>query len=296
LAGKTLVVTGANSGIGLEAAKVFAASGAKLVMACRSTRKGDEAREAILALSSSADVDVLALDLAELASIRRFADTLRERFTTLDVLVNTAGVMALPYRRTADGFEMQLGTNHLGHFALTGRLIDLLDASGDGRVVTVSSVVHRIGKVRFDDLQSERSYGKWAAYGQSKLANLLFAYELGRRLTRAKKRIRSVACHPGYAATNLQTAGPTMEGAKWLVAVNELGNRAVAQDAAGGALPTIHAATSPDVENGGFYGPGGLFGMRGRAVKVRSNARSYDEDAAARLWGVSETLTGVRYL
>jgi NAD(P)-dependent dehydrogenase (short-subunit alcohol dehydrogenase family) len=294
--GKVFVVTGANSGIGFEAAKVFAAGGASVVLACRSVKKGDEARASIVDAQPSADVEVVGLDLAELASVKRFADAMRARHRAIDVLCNNAGVMAIPRRTTADGFEMQLGTNHLGHFALTGRLLDLLEASGDARVITVSSMVHRVGKIRFDDLQGERRYDKWGAYGASKLANLLFAYELARRVERAGKPITSLAVHPGYAATNLQAVGPTMEGSSLMLSINNLGNKVMAQDAAAGALPTIHAATDSSVKNGEYYGPDGLFGMTGKPAKATSSSRSHDTAVAAKLWDVSQSLTGVRYL
>jgi NAD(P)-dependent dehydrogenase (short-subunit alcohol dehydrogenase family) len=235
------------------------------------------------------------LDLANLASVRGFADAFCARHQRLDALCNNAGVMALPHRRTKDGFEMQIGTNHLGHFALTGWLFDLLCATPSARVVTVSSGMHRIGQIRFDDLQSERRYGKWRAYGQSKLANLLFAYELARRAEKAGLGLMSVAAHPGFAATNLQFAGPRMEGAAWMERLSLLGNRLFAQTAAMGALPTLYAATAPGVRNGDYFGPAGLGEMRGYPTKVDSSARSHDLDTAARLWQVSRNLTGVGF-
>jgi len=212
LGGKTIVVTGANSGLGFEASRAFARNGARVVLACRNVEKAAAARDDILASAPRANVEIRALDLASLASVRAFADSLVSNHERLDVLCNNAGVMALPRRETADGFEMQLGTNHLGHFALTGLLLPLLKRTG-ARVVTQSSGAHRMGRIDFDDLHGRRYYGRWRAYGQSKLANLLFAYELQRRLENEGVGVISVACHPGYAATELQFAAARMEGA-----------------------------------------------------------------------------------
>jgi hypothetical protein len=203
--------------------------------------------------------------------------------------------MALPYRKTADGFEMQFGTNHLGHFALTGLLLDRLLATPGARVVTVSSGAHRMGNIRFDDLQWERGYGKWRAYGQSKLANLLFTYELQRRLDAQSAPLIAVACHPGYAATNLQFAGPRMEGASFMESLSALSNDYFAQNAAMGALPTLYAATAADVRGGDYIGPDGFAELWGHPRKVQSNRRAHDRDLARRLWEISESLTGVRY-
>ncbi len=207
LSGKTIVVTGGNSGIGYEAALQFTRKRARVVLACRSIPKARAAADQITASSPGATIDVTELDLSSLTSVRAFADAFHRQHQRLDVLCNNAGVMALPYARTVDGFEMQFGTNHLGHFALTGLLLDLLIATEGARVVTVSSGAHRMGRVRFDDLQWEHGYRKWMAYGQSKLANLLFAYELQRKADSAGVKLVSVACHPGYAATNLQLPG-----------------------------------------------------------------------------------------
>jgi NAD(P)-dependent dehydrogenase (short-subunit alcohol dehydrogenase family) len=295
LSGKTIIVTGGNSGIGYEACKQLAHKGAHVVLACRDLEKARVAIASITADDRTASLEAMQLDLARLESVRSFAAAFLARHTALDVLCNNAGVMALPYRKTADGFEMQFGTNHLGHFALTGLLLDGLLATPAARVVNVSSGAHRMGSIRFDDLQWERGYRKWAAYGQSKLANLLFTYELQRRLHAAGANAISVACHPGYAATNLQTAGPRMEGATWLEALSEFGNRVVAQSAARGALPTLYAASAPDVRGGDYIGPDGVGEMWGHPQKVQSNRRSHDTAVAAKLWEVSENLTGVRY-
>jgi NAD(P)-dependent dehydrogenase (short-subunit alcohol dehydrogenase family) len=293
--GKLAVITGANSGIGYEAARALAAKGAQVVLACRNVGKGEDAARAIRNETPAAQLEVMALDLADLSSVRAFTAEFQARHNRLDMLINNAGVMALPYRRTADGFEMQFGTNHLGHFALTGLLLPTLLATPGARVVTVSSGAHQMGTMRFDDLQWENGYSKWRAYGMSKLANLLFTYELQRKLTAAGADTIAVACHPGYSATNLQLAGPEMEGSsisRWL---SKMGNSILAQDQAMGALPTLYAATMPDVQGGAYYGPDGLMEMRGYPKRVESNDKSHDEEVAARLWQVSEELTGVVY-
>jgi hypothetical protein len=292
-AGKTFVITGANSGIGYQAALQLAGRGAQVVLACRDQRKGRAAVEAITAAHPSAAVTVMELDLADLASIRRFADALRAAHPALHGLCNNAGVMAIPRRTTADGFEMQFGTNHLGHFALTGLLLEPLLATAGARVVNVSSNAHKFGRMRWDDLQWEHRYRKWFVYSQSKLANLLFTYELQRRLTGAG--VVSVACHPGYSATNLQTAGARMQGSSIGETVMELANRLFAQSAAMGALPTLYAATAPDVRGGDYIGPDGFGEQTGYPKQVQSNARSHDGEAQRRLWEISEQLTGVRY-
>jgi NAD(P)-dependent dehydrogenase (short-subunit alcohol dehydrogenase family) len=276
--GRTLVVTGANSGIGLAAARELAAHGAHVVLAVRDTAKGEAA-----AAGLSGDPEVCALDLADLASVRAFAEGLDR---SIDVLVNNAGVMATPHRTTADGFELQLGTNHLGHFALAGLLLPRIQ----DRVLTISSGGHRIGRIKFDDLQSERSYRRWAAYGQSKLANLLFMYELQRRLDAAGSTLRSVAAHPGYAATNLQSHTESIQDR-----IMALGNRIFAQSDEQGAWPTLYAATTPDLPGGSYVGPDGLLEQRGNPKLVGSSAAARDEATARRLWEVSEELTGVHY-
>ncbi len=295
LAGKTIIVTGANSGIGYEAALQFARKRAGVVLACRSVDKGRAAADRIGAVAPGNPVEVAELDLASLKSVRAFAERFRAAHRELHVLVTNAGVMALPYRRTADGFEMQFGTNHLGHFALTGLLLDALLAAGDARVVTVSSNAHRFGSIRFDDLHWERGYGKWRAYGQSKLANLLFAFELQRRADAAAAKLVSVGCHPGYAATELQAAGPRMRGSSVLESLFDFGNRLFAQSAAMGALPTLYAAAAPDVNAADYIGPDGLAENWGYPKKAKASARSRNPELAKRLWEISERLTGVRY-
>jgi NAD(P)-dependent dehydrogenase (short-subunit alcohol dehydrogenase family) len=273
----------------------LAGKGAHVVLACRDQGKAQKAVEAIKAAHPSASVAPMELDLADLKSIRRFADAVNAACPALHGLCNNAGVMAIPYRRTADGFEMQFGTNHLGHFALTGLLLERLMATPGGRVVNVSSNAHKFGAMRWDDLHWERGYRKWFAYSQSKLANLLFTNELQRRLNAAGAGLITVGCHPGYAATNLQAAGPRMQGSSFAEAVMELGNRLFAQNAAMGALPTLYAATAPEVRGGDYIGPDGFGEQWGHPKKVQSTARARDPEAQRRLWEISEKLTGVRY-
>lgn len=295
LSGKTVIVTGGNSGLGYQAALQFARRGGRVVLACRSRSRALAASEAIAAAHPRAQPEVMELDLASLSSIRDFAKAFLDGYGELHVLCNNAGVMALPERKTADGFEMQFGTNHLGHFALTGLLLERLLATPGARVVTVSSTAHRIGRIRFDDLHWERGYRRWGAYGQSKLANLLFAYELQRKFEAKGASAISVACHPGWAATELQVTGPRMQGSALLEALARLGNRLFSQSAAMGALPTLYAATAPGVRGGDYIGPDGFGETWGHPKKVRSSARSHGAEAAARLWSASEALTGVRY-
>jgi NAD(P)-dependent dehydrogenase (short-subunit alcohol dehydrogenase family) len=249
----------------------------------------DPARGEEAAARMTGEVAVARLDLADLASVREFAEGVHG---PIDLLVNNAGVMATPLRRTADGFELQIGTNHLGHFALTGLLLDRLLAGREPRVVTVSSGAHRMGRIDFDDLNAERRrYRRWGAYGQSKLANLLFAFELQRRAGLA---LLSAAAHPGYAATNLQTSGPELDGISLQGRAMAVFNRVVAQSDEMGALPTLYAATM-DVPPAAYVGPGGLQEMRGHPTLVSASSAARDEDAARRLWELSERLTGVSF-
>jgi len=283
--GKYVIVTGANSGIGFEAAQVLAAKGAHVTLACRNAAKAKEAQAKIKKAHKGAKVVTATLDLASLASVAAFAASYRKKHDTLDSLINNAGVMVPPYGKTEDGFELQIGCNHLGHFALTAQLIDLITAAPEGRVVNVASQAHRSGKINFDDLHWEKGYQRWPAYGQSKLANLLFTYELDRQLKDAGHTARATAAHPGYAATNLQrtmTAGTIM-------------NALFAQNQYAGALPTLRAATDPEAESGSYWGPNGLMEMRGAPVQVQSNRRSHDKRVARRLWDLSQELTGVTF-
>jgi NAD(P)-dependent dehydrogenase (short-subunit alcohol dehydrogenase family) len=295
LTGKLAIVTGANSGLGLETTRVLARKGAAVVLAVRSEARGAAAVNVVRAGAPQASLAVMPLDLASLESVRRFAEAFLSAHDRLDILVNNAGVMAIPQRKTVDGFEMQLGTNPLGHFALTGLLMPRIRTTPAARVVTMRSGAHILGKIDFDDLNSERSYRKWAAYAQSKLANLLFAYELERRFEAAGSSAISTAAHPGYAATNLQLVGPEMEGSKLNRRIMSAANRVFAQSAVMGALPIIYAATSPKVRGGDYIGPDGFLEQRGFPTKSQSSRRSQDKQTAARLWMVSEQLTGVTY-
>jgi NAD(P)-dependent dehydrogenase (short-subunit alcohol dehydrogenase family) len=295
LSGKKIIVTGGNSGIGYEAALQFARKGAEVVLACRNLEKAGAAAAQIKAAYPAASASPMVLDLASLASIREFAATYRAGHRTLDILVNNAGVMAIPYARTADGFEMQFGTNHLGHFALTGLLLEPILAAPGARVVTVSSGAHRMGSIRFDDLNWEHGYAKWRAYGQSKLANLLFTLELQRRIGAHAAKLFAVACHPGYAATNLQAAGPRLEGSAFMESLFSVANRVMAQSAAMGALPTLYAAAAPEVRGGDYIGPDGIAEMWGNPTRVKRSAAAMDQTTATRLWNVSEQMTGVHY-
>jgi len=296
---KTVLITGANSGLGFEATKAFAKNGATVIMACRSTDRGKQAATEIqdTIADTGAILHVRQCDLASLDSIESFATGIEGEYDAIDVLCNNAGVMAIPRQETEDGFEKQLGVNHLGHFALTGHLLYLVvGTEGESRIVTQSSGAHERGDMNFDDLHCEQSYGKWEAYGQSKLANLLFAYELQRRLEAANiTDTISVACHPGYAATNLQYRGPEEEGSKLRMGLMKVANATLGQSAQQGALPMLYASVAPDVQGGDYYGPGGFMNMRGAPEKQSSNEASYDERDAKQLWEKSEELTGVTY-
>ena len=289
--GRVAVVTGANSGLGFEAAKALAESGASVVLAVRDVSRGQQAAARIAVGAPDAEVSVQQLDLASLGSVRAAAADVLAAHPRIDLLINNAGVMAPPKQVTVDGFELQLATNHLGHFAFTGLLLDpLLEVAGS-RVVTVSSLAHDLqARINFDDLQSERSYNRMAAYGQSKLANLLFTYELQRRLDAAGKSTIAVAAHPGVADTDL--FGDLPGFLRPIVAVTK---PFYTQSPAMGALPTLRAATDPDVVGGQYYGPGGIRGWRGLPKLVTSNARSHDVDVQRRLWAISEELTGVHF-
>jgi NAD(P)-dependent dehydrogenase (short-subunit alcohol dehydrogenase family) len=280
--GRVAVITGANTGLGYETATALAAKGARVVLAVRNLDKGKAAADLITRAHTGADVSVTELDLTSLQSVRDAADQIRAGFDQIDLLVNNAGVMMTPKSTTRDGFELQFGTNHLGHFAFTGLLLDRLLATPLSRVVSVSSNGHRVGRIRFDDLQSTRRYSRMGAYGQSKLANLLFTYELQRRLSGTDT--IAVAAHPG---------GSDSELSRYLPGALQLAFGPLSQSTEMGALPTLRAATDPGVSGGEYYGPGGLLEMRGYPELVASSGRSHDVDVARRLWTVSEELTGV---
>ncbi len=295
LAGRTAVVTGANSGLGLETARQLAAHGAHVVLACRDGKRGTDALADIARSTPGAALELASLDLAELASVRDFADAYNAAHDGLDILINNAGVMAIPARVTLDGFEMQFATNHLGHFALTGRLLPSLLVKPAARVVTLSSLVALIGSIHFDDLQSWHRYQPWMAYAQSKLANQIFAFELDRRARASGVGLISVAVHPGYASTNLQTTGPRMAGRRLQTGFMQVGNAIAGQSSGQGALPALYGATMPGVTGGEYFGPGGPLGLRGHPQRVRPTRAGRDIVTARRLWEVSVELTGVGY-
>ncbi|MFD9606687.1 oxidoreductase [Streptomyces sp. NBC_01224] len=290
--GRTAVITGANSGIGLITARELARHGARVLLACRDETRGKEAESRIRTAVTGADVEFVPLDLGDLDSVRTFAAA--HAPDRIDLLINNAGVMALPYGKTADGFERQFGVNHLGHFALTGLLLPKLLNTHGARVVSVSSGMHALSNIDIGDLNSERNYGRWIAYGRSKTANLLFIHELARRLSAAGCEVVAAAAHPGYAATNLQTAGVRMENRKAAERVVELGNRIIAQPASSGALPTLYAATAPGVRPDSFTGPR-LLGWRGAPAPSWRAGWTLNDVASERLWAASEQLTGVAY-
>jgi len=283
--GRVAIVTGSNSGIGFETARVLAGKGATVVMACRNLEKANPKADEIRAAHPGADVKVMQLDLSDLGSVQRFAEGFRAKHSRLDLLINNAGIMVPPYGKTAQGFETQFGVNHLGHFALTGSLLDLITNTPGSRIVTVSSIAHYMGRIDFADLNWEKGYKAQAAYGQSKIANLLFTYELQRRLAASGKDTIAVAAHPGWTETNLQEHA---KGVKFL-------NRFLAQEPLMGALPTLYAATEPGVNGAEYFGPSGFMEMNGPPKKVKSNKRSHDRNVADRLWNVSEELTGVHF-
>jgi NAD(P)-dependent dehydrogenase (short-subunit alcohol dehydrogenase family) len=288
--GRTAVLTGANSGIGFETAMVLAARGAVTVLACRDVGKGKQAADRISAGSPGAQVTVVQLDLSSLASVRQAADEIRTSHERLDLLVNNAGLMMPPRGTTADGFELQFGTNHLGHFALTGLLVDRMLPVAGSRVVTVSSNAHRAGRINVADLNWQRGYRRMAAYGQSKLANLMFTYELQRRLAAAGAATIALAAHPGTTKTQLTRYLPAV-----MQELNNAVGGAFSQGARMGALPTLRAATDPDARGGDYYGPNGWLQVRGYPVAVRSSARSHDRAMQRWLWAESERLTGVTF-
>ena len=293
LSGKVAIVTGANSGIGWDTAVVFAEKGATVIMACRSMEKGQAALDKLKTELPGADVELMQLDLASLDSVRAFVETFDTKYDRLDLLINNAGIMMVPYAQTADGFESQFGTNHLGHFALTGLLLDTLLATPGARVVNVSSTGHRMGNMDFDHIMSEgpEAYRAAAAYGNSKLANLLFTHELQRRFEVAGVDAEALAAHPGGTNTNLQDE----MGDNWYIKPLMPLMRMYMQDSRMGALPTVRAAVDPEARGGQYYGPGGFMEQRGYPVLVQSNAASHNTADAKKLWQVSGELTGVRF-
>jgi NAD(P)-dependent dehydrogenase (short-subunit alcohol dehydrogenase family) len=285
--GRVAIVTGSSSGIGYETARVLANKKATVIIAVRNLEKGKTAANKIREDYKNADINVMELDLASLESVRTFADHFLQNYLRLDLLINNAGVMVPPYSKTKDGFELQMGTNHLGHFALTGLLIDVIQDTQDSRIVTVSSGAHQYGRLDFHDLNWEkRKYKAWRAYGDSKIANLYFTYQLDRKLKEKNLSTLAAASHPGWTATELQRHSGLFSFL----------NRFFAQDISMGALPTLSAAVGPDVNSGDYFGPSGFKEMKGYPKKVESNELSHDEAIARRLWNVSEELTGVKFL
>ena len=282
--GRTAIVTGANTGIGFETARALAERGADVVLACRSAEKGQDAVARILAAAPTAHVSFESLDLADLEDVAAFAARLRSRRTRLDLLVNNAGVMVPPASTTKQGFELQFGVNHLGHFALTANLLPLLRATPGARVVAVASQAHRMGRMNWDDLQFSARYQPWPAYGQSKLANLLFTLALQARFEEAGVEAMAVAAHPGWTGTDLQRNSP----------IAAMMGPLLAMGPAQGALPTLRAATDPAATGADYYGPDGLQELRGYPVKVGRTRAALDAKAAQRLWEESEAMTGVR--
>jgi len=283
--GKVVIVTGSSSGIGFEAARVLAEKEASVIIAVRNLEKGNKAAEKITAQNNDADLTVLELDLANLESVKNFAENFNKDYSRLDLLINNAGVMIPPYSKTANGFELQFGTNHLGHFSLTAQLLKALLKTDKARIVNVASSAHKVGNLNFDDLTWEkRSYTAWRAYGDSKISNLYFTYELDRKLKEKKLDLLVTAAHPGYTATELQRN----------MGLLEFFNNIFAQDVSMGALPTLRAATEAGLKGAEYFGPSGFMEMRGFPEQVESNKLSKDEAIAKKLWEVSEELTGVK--
>lgn len=293
---RVAIVTGANSGLGYFTAKGLAEKGCEVIMACRNTDKGEAAMAALLEKEPAAKLKVMELDLSDLASVRTFAEAFRSTYKKLDLLINNAGLMAIPLRRTVQGFEMQFGVNHLGHFALTALLFDLLKATERSRIVNVSSSAHKMGEIRFDDINWEKGYSKWRAYGMSKLANLHFTHELADKVAARGIDIRVVAAHPGYSDSKLIEKGPEMNGHQLLARAGRFVNSFVAQRTEMGALPQLFAATSPDAVHRGYYGPGGFSGMRGYPQRTYPQRSKVSKDVQERLWALSEKMTGVSFL
>ncbi len=284
--GRTVIVTGANSGIGFETARALASKNACVILACRNQNKGSAAVDKIRQDLPHADVRFLPLDLSDLASVKTFADQVNQDYSRLDLLINNAGVMIPPYGKTAEGFELQMGTNHLGHFALTGRLIEMIRSTPESRVVSVSSMAHKGGNIDFSDLHWEhRKYKPWKAYGDSKIANLYFIFGLANRLAAEGSHVITAASHPGWTATELQRNS----------GLASFFNPFFAQNTAMGALPTLYAACGPDVQSKGYFGPGGRLEVKGYPKQVRASSRSQNKEIGDRLWQMSEKLTGVPF-
>ena len=284
--GRVVIVTGSSSGIGYETARVLANKNAEVIIAVRNQKKGEKAIQKIKKQNENADVKLMLLDLASIKSVKNFAEEFKQKYSRLDILINNAGVMIPPYTKTEDGFELQLGTNHLGHFALTCLLFELIEQTTGSRIVNVSSTGHKYGHINFDDLNWEnRKYKAWHAYGDSKIANMYFTYELQNRLSKNGSNPTVTAAHPGWTATELQRNSGMFDFL----------NNFFAMDISQGALPTLRAAIDENAQSGDFYGPHGVMEMRGYPVKVESNKLSHDRIIAGKLWDVSEKLTNVKF-
>lgn len=296
LTGKIIIVTGANSGLGLECAKTFAEKGATVVMAVRSIQKGEDAKADILQQHPKARLDLMKLDVGDLKSVREFADAFKSKYDRLDILLNNAGVMAIPRQLTPDGFETQLGVNHLGHFALTGLLLDVITKTPQARIHNVSSSANYFGKINFDDLMGEHNYNRWGAYGQSKLANVFFTFELQKRLSAAGYTTIANVSHPGVVIGNLQANSMAQSGTSAGEGMMyRIARPLLAQDIRMGVLPMLYGMVAPEAQGGVFYGPR-MFNLRGYATEKKPNKSAYDADALRRFWDASEQLTGVHYL
>jgi NAD(P)-dependent dehydrogenase (short-subunit alcohol dehydrogenase family) len=293
--GRTVIITGGNSGIGYEAARALAVKGARVIIACRDNAKAQAASDRITAESTSAAVATMTLDLASMTSVQTCADALIAQYEQIDVLINNAGVMAIPRRETKDGFEMQLGVNHLGHFALTARLFERIKSTPGSRIVNVSSLAHLFGFINLANLHGRMFYDPWAAYGQSKLANLLFTFELERRSRDAGLAVQALACHPGIAATNLASAGPRMAGLPVPEALVQSLTAVVAQSAAAGALPTLYAGFAEQATGGDYIGPDGIGETRGSPRKVQPSLMARSQTLARQLWQASEDATQITF-
>jgi len=295
LEGKSAVVTGANSGLGYHTSLALAGKGARIIMACRNLEKGEAARLEVLAIHPRADIRLWKLDLSSLASVHDFAEKYLESGEGPDLLINNAGLMAIPFQKTADGFEMQFGVNYLGHFALTALLWKGMRDKAGARIVNVSSIAHRFGRIRFEDIHWDQGYKKWGAYGMSKLANLLFTYELARKFSESASGVIAASAHPGYADTSLQSKGMLMAGSPGKANFYNMANKVFAQSGDMGALPSLYAATAPAVVQGSFYGPSGFLHMRGYPVEQQPDPKRVRADVARKLWSLSEDLTGIKF-
>jgi NAD(P)-dependent dehydrogenase (short-subunit alcohol dehydrogenase family) len=295
LTGRVALVTGANSGIGYETTRVLSDHGAHVIMACRDREKAARARDKLESQLDRSSLELLDLDLSDLISVRAAAERVIEQHARLDLLVSNGGVMGTPYRQTADGFELQMATNHLGHFALTGLLLDRLVTTERSRIVAVSSHMHRFGRIRPDNVATTKARNSWIQYSTTKLANLLFVAELSRRLEAGGFRTMALAAHPGWTRSNLAGTGAALSKSRVRRRLSRAAGASLGQSAAGGALPVLCAATSSHVHNGQYIGPGGAFGLYGPPRVARPSRRARDPKMAARLWATSEELTGVRY-